>query len=98
MKKPLILSGAVACLLSACVSPQSVSDDPSMRSLPELPENVRAIAAPGQNLSDVRINAEDGCFVYRHNGPVETTYLPLTNRKGQPICAKREETAAKAKA
>lgn len=96
MKKLLILPGLAACFLSACVSQQSVSDDPSMRSLPEIPENVKAIAAPGQDLSDVRINAEDGCFVYRHNGPVETTYLPLTNRKGQPICAKREEAPAKA--
>ena len=54
---------------------------------------MRAIAGPGQDLSDVRINNADGCFVYRYNGPVETTYLPLRNRKGQPICAKRDTPA-----
>ena len=94
MKKLVLLSGGAVLLLSACVSPEGVSSDPSMRSLGEVPENVRAIAAPYQDLSDVRINASDGCFVYRHSGPVETTYLPLRNKKGQPICAKRDAPAA----
>ncbi|WP_248368167.1 hypothetical protein [Aliiroseovarius sp. S1339] len=93
MKKLVLFSGAAVALLSACVSPEGVSGNSNTRSFAEVPENVRAIAGPGQDLSDVRINNADGCFVYRHQGPVETTYLPLRNRKGQPICAKRDEPA-----
>ncbi|UWQ14737.1 hypothetical protein K3556_02250 [Aliiroseovarius sp. M344] len=94
MKKLSILSSAVVVSLSACVSSEGVSGNTNTRAMGAVPENVRAIAAPGQDLSDVRLNNTDGCFVYRYQGPVETTYLPLRNRKGQPICAKREETPA----
>lgn len=93
MKKMVFLSGSAVLLLSACVSPEGVSGNTNTRSFAEVPENVRAIAGPGQDLSDVRINNADGCFVYRYNGPVETTYLSLRNRKGQPICAKRDTPA-----
>ncbi|MCI2394458.1 hypothetical protein [Aliiroseovarius sediminis] len=93
MKKLVIMTGAALVSLSACVSPEGVSGGVDTRSMGQVPENVRAIAAPYQDLSDVRINEADGCFVYRHQGPVETTYLPLRNRKGQPICVKREESA-----
>lgn len=96
MKKSIVFLGLAAGTLAACVSPENSNSGPSSRNLSELPENVRAIAAPGQDLNNVRINPADGCFLYRHVGPVETTYLPLTNRRGQPICAKREETPAKA--
>ena len=94
MKKLGILTGAVVVSLSACVSPEGASGGADTRSFGSVPENVRAIAAPGQDLSDVRLNNSDGCFVYRYQGPVETTYLPLRNRKGQPICAKRDEAPA----
>jgi len=93
MKKLVVLSGGAMCLLSACVSPVDIGGDPSLRGLGKVPENVRAIAAPYQDLSDVRINKADGCFVYRHKGPVETTYLPLRAAKGQPICTKRDKPA-----
>ena len=93
MKKLVVLSGVTVCLLSACVSPEGGASDANSRGFAEVPENVAAIAAPGQDLSNVRINNADGCFVYRHQGPVETTYLPLRNRKGQPICAKRDAPA-----
>jgi len=56
--------------------------------LAEVPEGVLAIAAPYQDLSAVRIMPEDGCYWYRHVGPVETTYLPLRTVDGNPICAK----------
>ncbi len=93
MKKLVVLSSAAACLLSACVSPEASGGDPNSRGFAEVPESVAAIAAPGQDLNNVRMNNSDGCFVYRHQGPVETTYLPLRNRKGQPICAKRDAPA-----
>ncbi|MEM6341253.1 MAG: hypothetical protein AAF729_08885 [Pseudomonadota bacterium] len=53
-----------------------------------LPENVVAIAAPNQDLRSARLMPEDGCYWYRHNGPVETTMIPLRNVGGRPICIK----------
>ncbi|MGC3939562.1 hypothetical protein ACOTTU_17295 [Roseobacter sp. EG26] len=53
-----------------------------------LPEGVVAIAAPNQDLSAVKIREEDGCYWYRHKGPVETTLLPLRNKEGRPICTR----------
>ncbi|MFD2855951.1 hypothetical protein ACFSZS_15885 [Seohaeicola zhoushanensis] len=46
------------------------------------------MAAPGQDLQDVRVFPEDGCYWYRYVGPVETTYLPLRTRDGRPICTR----------
>ncbi len=63
-----------------------------------LSESVIEIAAPNQDLKAVRINAEDGCYEYRHIGPVETTFLPLRTKQGRPICTQVEETATPAKA
>lgn len=57
-----------------------------------LSESVLDIAAPDQDLRAVRIDPEDGCYVYRHIGPVETTYLPLRTKQGRPICTQVEET------
>lgn len=54
----------------------------------ELPEGVLEIAAPFQDLNAVRIEPADGCFVYRYVGPVETTYLPLRSKRGNPICTR----------
>ncbi|MDO6778427.1 hypothetical protein Q4604_04015 [Marinovum sp. 1_MG-2023] len=52
------------------------------------PESVQAIAAPYQDLTAVRWNPDDGCYWYRHVGPVETTMLPLRTVNGNPICTK----------
>ena len=54
--------------------------------LKELPEGVALIAAPYQNLQEVILKPEDGCYWYRHVGPVETTMLPLRSVRGRPIC------------
>ncbi len=56
----------------------------------KLPESVVAIAAPNQDLTSVRLLPEDGCYWYRHVGPVETTYLPLRTTEGRPICTRVE--------
>lgn len=52
------------------------------------------VAAPYQDLGTVELRPEDGCYWYRHVGPVETTMLPLRSRTGQPICGPREAPAA----
>jgi hypothetical protein len=54
----------------------------------ELPERVVALAAPYQDLTAVKIDPADGCYVYRHVGPVETTFLPLRATNGRPICTR----------
>ncbi|MFV0493312.1 MAG: hypothetical protein ACK5M4_15985 [Pseudorhodobacter sp.] len=68
-------------LLGGCVTTQSGADG----SVVDLPENVIQIAAPNQNLVSARL-AGDGCYWYRHVGPVETVMLPLRTREGRPIC------------
>ena len=68
--------GSSTILLSACGGFHYVSSSPTDGFIQELPEGVLSIVAPNQNLNSVRIDPEDGCFVYRHIGPVETTFLP----------------------
>ncbi len=65
--------------------------DPTMNTsgeLPELPEAVVEMAAPGQDLGSARLRPEDGCYWYLHRGPVETTLLPLRTPGGNPICTR----------
>lgn len=95
MKKLGVLLAGIAMSLSACVASDGtvVNADPNLQKRATLPEEVRGKVAPGQDISDIRIDARDGCLMYRHSGPVETTYIPLRNRKGQPICVKQEAEA-----
>lgn len=72
--------------LGACTVPNSQATDKSTGFLKELPEGVALIAAPYQNLQEVMLKPEDGCYWYRHVGPVETTMLPLRTVEGRPIC------------
>lgn len=60
-----------------------------------LPEAVVALAAPGQDLKSVRLDPEDGCYVYRYAGPVETTFLPLRSKDGRPICTQAPDAPKK---
>lgn len=54
-----------------------------------VPESVVEIAAPNQDLTSVQL-LEENCFWYRHQGPVETTLLPLRDVQGRPICTRTE--------
>ena len=67
--------------LAACVSstPEGETE--------EVSEQVRALAAPGQDLTQVRLES-DGCYWYRYVGPVEVTYLPLLTREDRMICVR----------
>jgi len=56
-----------------------------------VPEAVAAIAGPGQDIASARVMPEDGCYWYRHDGPVETTWLPLRTADGRPICTRAPE-------
>jgi len=77
--------------LSACASVAPEDDVPLNPFVDELPEGVLAIAAPFQDLNAVMIDPTDGCYVYRHAGPVETTFLPLRTKGGRPICTRLPE-------
>ena len=55
-----------------------------------LPDEIAAMAAPNQDLSTARVLPEDGCYWYTHQGPVETTLLPLRTKEGRPICTKAQ--------
>lgn len=85
MQKPVWLFGGAALLLAACDGTVGAggASGPFVQTLPE---GVLAIAAPYQDLTSVKIDPADGCYVYRHVGPVETTFLPLRARNGRPIC------------
>lgn len=74
--------------LSACASVAPEDDVPLNPFIEELPEGVSAIASPFQDLNTVKIDPTDGCYVYRHVGPVETTFIPLRTVSGQPICTR----------
>jgi len=78
-------------ILSACATSQATDTsggEPGF--IQELPEAVIAVAAPYQNLQAVRLLPEDGCYWYLHEGPVESTLLPLRTTKGNPICTRAQ--------
>ena len=89
MRKTVFVMGAVAMVLGACEGTTGGGG----AHISELPEGVLSIAAPYQDLSSVKINEADGCYVYRHVGPVETTYLPLRATNGRPICTRAPDEA-----
>ena len=76
-------------LLGACAT--AVPDDSAPGDsgiLDEVPESVRMLAAPSQDLTTVKLSPEDGCYYYLWNGPVETTFLPIRTPQGNPICTR----------
>ncbi len=77
---------AAMTLLAGCAAVDVAPTDADTGFLEELPEGVLAVAAPYQNLRAVRISPEDGCYWYLHDGPVESTLLPLRTTQGNPIC------------
>lgn len=73
-------------MLAACGDLQNSNSATASPFFEELPEGVLAIVATNQDLTAVKIEPSDGCYVYRHVGPVETTFLPLLTSDGRPIC------------
>jgi len=86
---------AALLLLGACTE-TGPSQGPAVIAS-SLPESVRAIADPTQDLTKAYFRVSDGCYWYRYDGPVEVTDLPLRTTGGAPICTRpREETTAPA--
>jgi hypothetical protein len=82
---PVKLSPLVAVFLVAACAPPPSTENPDFSV--EVMENLRSIAAPGQNLATVQLQA-DGCYWVEHRNPVETTMLPLMTRDARPVCAR----------
>lgn len=97
MKRLGVVAAGVMDALAGCVSPEggaAVAVDPNLRPVAQVTKDaLREKAAGYQDLSDVRVDQRDGCLVYLHRGPVETTYLPLRNRADRPICTELETPA-----
>ncbi|MBB3993940.1 hypothetical protein GGR95_001571 [Sulfitobacter undariae] len=81
-------------LVTACANTQNTTAGPDEGIFKELPESILTIAAPDQDLTAVKIDETDGCYVYRHRGPVETIFLPLRTKTGNPICSRAAKEAA----
>ena len=89
MKICMWLLGSAVVTLGGCSEFDGQTGVQDTGYIKELPEVVLEIAAPFQDLNTVRIEPSDGCFVYRHVGPVETTFLPLRTKNGNPICTRQ---------
>ena len=91
---------AAALLLAACEAPVEAGREAGREggaATRAVPDAVRELAAPYQDVSTARVLEEDGCYWYRHVGPVETTLLPLRTAEGRRICARPpQETAPEA--
>lgn len=90
MNKLIIAFGGAAFALSGCVETTTANGAGSIQFISEVPESVLSIAASGQDLTALQIDPVDGCYTYRHIGPVETTMLPLRAKNGRPICTRVE--------
>lgn len=78
MKKTVLGLSLAAMALSGCMTVDGGASDGV---LAKVPEEVLAIADPKQNLGAVRVNPVDGCFEYRHIGPVETLFASSKQRR-----------------
>ncbi|MBY5933797.1 hypothetical protein KUV51_12370 [Tateyamaria omphalii] len=87
MTRTGLMLAAAAFALAAC-DETTQSGGAGGPFISPLPDNILAMADPKQDLNAVKVDPVDGCLVYRHVGPVETTFLPLRNREGRPICTR----------
>ncbi|PZX12476.1 hypothetical protein LX81_03580 [Palleronia aestuarii] len=91
-KMIVLFAGLLA--LGACAGPFGDASKPEGALSEDVLEQLSAVAAPYQDLNSARLRPEDGCYWYRHVGPVETTLLPLRTIEGRPICAQDMAQAA----
>ena len=91
-KAALLVAGLLT--LGACTLPVGQTAEPESGLSDEKIAQLSAMAAPYQNVQTVELRPQDGCYWYRHVGPVETTMLPLRTPEGRPICTERGAQAA----
>ncbi|UMA65336.1 hypothetical protein LVO79_02400 [Roseivivax marinus] len=85
---------AALLTLGACTLPVTRIAEPETGLSQEKMAQLSAMAAPYQDVQTTVLRPEDGCYWYRHVGPVETTILPLRTPEGRPICTERGAQAA----
>ena len=90
-KVTLLFAGLL--VLGACTVPVVQTGEPEAAISEDVMAQLSAMAAPYQNVQTVVLRPEDGCYWYRHVGPVETTMLPLRTPEGGPICTARTAQA-----
>jgi len=88
LKQKIIVAVALSLTAGCAIQPTGPGDSADRRG--KVPEAVIAMAAPDQDVATARLVPEDGCYWYKHSGPVETTLLPLRTANGNPICVARE--------
>ncbi|WP_334151723.1 hypothetical protein [Hyphomicrobium sp.] len=88
LKQKMMVAVALSLTAGCAVQPTGPGDAADQRG--NVPEAVIAMAAPDQDVTTARLVPEDGCYWYKHSGPVETTLLPLRTANGNPICVARE--------
>lgn len=85
MRLNSLYAAGFTVFLGGCAA--SLQPQTTPQALNGIPDQVTAIAAPFQNVATARKLAQDGCYWYVHEGPVETTFLPLRTGDGRPICS-----------
>lgn len=87
--RSMIAAMAALSVLAGCgVKTVSEEDDPYR--IGYVPDNILAITAPQQDLTTARLDPADNCYWYQHQGPVETTLVPLRSVGGGAICIVRQ--------
>ncbi|WP_427854380.1 hypothetical protein [Gymnodinialimonas phycosphaerae] len=86
MKSRHLAQGSLVLVLGGCSPSFDQGGRETEPAAAPVPEAVIQLAAPYQDLTTARLQAEDGCYWYLHSGPVETTLLPLRTVEGRPIC------------
>ena len=81
----LIIPASLLAILGACGAPTPATDERGF--VRELSPQVRALAAPNQNLYAVQYRPQDGCYWVQWDGPVETVMVPLRSWDGDRICS-----------
>ena len=82
MKNKFLIILAVVLINAGCTDMTARTEVGS----DNLPADLVALVAPGQDVASARLLPEDNCYWYEHHGQVETTLLPLTTTEGRPIC------------
>lgn len=82
---------AIATTLLAAAGCSSRNVDSNLEAMNPypIPQQVAALAAPGQDLSTATLVAEDDCYWYTREGQVERTFVPLRAANGNHICNAR---------
>ena len=82
MKNKFLIILAVVLINAGCTDMTARTEVGS----DNLPADLVALVAPGQDVASARLLPEDNCYWYENHGQVETTLLPLTTTEGRPIC------------